>query len=706
MGKKKILLAAAILSLGAFVACGESKTKAELQGLNNFSYMVGYRVQLPAPSNLGEIGENLDYSVKVTKPSGSDVAVEKTENGYAFVTDVVGAYSIVYTVVNAENEMFTKTITVMAEADTEKPVLSEVSAVSGLTIGDTFIVPAVLGTDNSLAAPYNGTLSYTVTLVDPNGASSYVQPQDSVLLKQHGEYSLSYVATDKAGNASEAKTVTFSVEPKGNAVYKVEHYLENLDGTFTLAESATQTLEAMIGSVVEGEENQFEHYLFDEGNEQGVLSTTVQEDGSSVLKLYYVLTKYTVKFDTDGGGLIANQIVKHGATLAKPQDPIKDGETFDVWTQDGFTFDFSTPIEGDITLFAAYKETDRYGLLLGDGTGAGWGHDPAENYACESSIAFTQFEGENVMALTLKDTDRTKTSPAYLKIDRAGNYAAKMRLASTKQYIGFRVYSPVQGAQIDVLIHNGSKVVKKWYRVQKGWNEFSIDIQKFVAGSQVVIDEETPIYRLGLGVYGDKSLFGEGTETTNAEYTFYFDEVYATNYDVSNIVDFESVGDLNRYSDGTSVYAYYRYTLTGGATAESGVEYDNEHVLKVSTTTNAYGSIVLNGAPNSNYTQVWFPTDLSAYSKIRIRAKVDDASQYLRIYLRNYNTELGETVNKIANTVAYAEIIKGSTEWVEYELDLTAIDDSLLTTVSQMIFDTAGNTAGNSFYIDYIQFIY
>ena len=701
--KKILLTCAAVLATVGFASCDGKKNTAELEGLCDFSYMVGFRVQLPAPSISPEIGEDLDYTVVVTKPSGANQPLLKTENGYQFIADIAGEYTLVYTVVNAENEIFTKSIVMTATADTQAPVLGEISGnLTGLSIGDSFTVPTITATDDTTVAPYNGALEYRVTLKTPDGATCAVYPEDSFALTQYGNYSLAYTAMDKAGNVSGEKTVNFQVAANGDAAYTVEYYLENPDGTFTLDTNASGSLTGMVGSIVQAEKLKFDNHVYDAGNANGILSGTVNKDGSTVLKAYYTLKTYTVRFDADGGDALENQFVKHGCTLTAPTAPTKAGETFELWAKNDVPFDFSKPIEQDITLKAVYAEKNRYGVLLGNGDGTGWGHDPANGYACASSIAFTQFENSDVMALTLKDSDRTKKSATYLTIDRTGNVAESVRVASYKKYIGFKVYSPVQGAQIAVLIHNGSAVVSKYYFVHKGWNEIVVDVQKFIEGSKVVLDENTPVYRLGIGAFGNEKLFneattGSATTATNEEFTFYFDDVYATNYDMKNIVDFDSIGDVNRYIHGTSsIYAVLRtqFVNYGNMLLERVETMDGESALKLTKNTKGqvHGSVAFKA-------DGFFPKDLTGYTSIEVRVKSN--FEQAKIW-----ASLGGVLAD--KTTQIYDGIENAGEWVVYTFDLTSIED--ITNVGDLQFrieDGAVNDTSSeiSFLIDYIKFI-
>lgn len=65
---------------------------------------------------------------------------------------------------------------------------------------------------------------------------------------------------------------------------------------------------------------------------------------------------FTIKFDTNGGSNIANQVVNGKNKLSIPSDPIKSGYTFDGWYLDDNLFDFNSIIKSNITLTAHWKE--------------------------------------------------------------------------------------------------------------------------------------------------------------------------------------------------------------------------------------------------------------------------------------------------------------------------------------------------------------
>jgi len=65
--------------------------------------------------------------------------------------------------------------------------------------------------------------------------------------------------------------------------------------------------------------------------------------------------EYTVTFNYDNGS--ANKVTKmyEGEKVVRPATPIKTGYQFDTWKLNGRTYDFNTPLTGNITLKATWK---------------------------------------------------------------------------------------------------------------------------------------------------------------------------------------------------------------------------------------------------------------------------------------------------------------------------------------------------------------
>lgn len=83
-----------------------------------------------------------------------------------------------------------------------------------------------------------------------------------------------------------------------------------------------------------------------------------------------VVSDYTVTFNSNGGSAVDTQTVASGETANEPTAPTKDGKNFGGWyvseTFEGEAFDFSTPIDADITLNAKWNDpVAGFGALMG-----------------------------------------------------------------------------------------------------------------------------------------------------------------------------------------------------------------------------------------------------------------------------------------------------------------------------------------------------
>ena len=64
---------------------------------------------------------------------------------------------------------------------------------------------------------------------------------------------------------------------------------------------------------------------------------------------------YTVTFDTDGGSEVDPQKVDEGKTVERPEDPTKNGFSFENWYNGKAVYDFTKPVKENLTLTAQWK---------------------------------------------------------------------------------------------------------------------------------------------------------------------------------------------------------------------------------------------------------------------------------------------------------------------------------------------------------------
>ncbi len=73
----------------------------------------------------------------------------------------------------------------------------------------------------------------------------------------------------------------------------------------------------------------------------------------------YSVAKYFVEFYDSDGTYIDSSLVEHNNQVFKPSDPIKEGQNFKGWYLNDQLYDFSTPVTGDIVLYA-WWDTSRF----------------------------------------------------------------------------------------------------------------------------------------------------------------------------------------------------------------------------------------------------------------------------------------------------------------------------------------------------------
>ena len=99
-------------------------------------------------------------------------------------------------------------------------------------------------------------------------------------------------------------------------------------------------------------------------------SKVVEDNITLKAKWAEEIIRFTVKFDTQGGTSIKDQMVESGKSAAKPDNPTKEGKIFEEWLFENVTYDFKTPVTKDITLTARYRDPKQFTVKFetGDGT--------------------------------------------------------------------------------------------------------------------------------------------------------------------------------------------------------------------------------------------------------------------------------------------------------------------------------------------------
>ncbi len=169
--------------------------------------------------------------------------------------------------------------------------------------------------------------------------------------------------------------------------YKVEFYYQ-ADGeypeTATSSEDRTGKTDASVEVTADDKKPTKDGYVLDE-SKSDAWTGKVKADGSLVLKVYFK-QQFTVTFDANGHGTAPDaQTVDAGKTANKPTDPSESGFVFGGWFTDAectTEYDFSTPVNEDMTLYAKWTEAGTATITydLNGGTYNGSTANIEENY--------------------------------------------------------------------------------------------------------------------------------------------------------------------------------------------------------------------------------------------------------------------------------------------------------------------------------------
>lgn len=184
-----------------------------------------------------------------------------------------------------------------------------------------------------------------------------------------------------------------------NTAYKVEHYLQNADGSYPDAASHTENLTGATGAAVEAVVQTIPGYHEDTENKSAVKSGTIAADGTTVLRVYYARDTYTLTFKNAGEDDFVStrrwgeRVSEPALTVTKPgyalswspalpeTMPQSDSTYTAVWTakgdiaykvehyqqnadDDGYTLRDTDPLTGatDAEVTAAARHYDHFAL--------------------------------------------------------------------------------------------------------------------------------------------------------------------------------------------------------------------------------------------------------------------------------------------------------------------------------------------------------
>lgn len=218
-------------------------------------------------------------------------------------------------------------------------------------------------------------------------------------------------------------------------------------------------------------------------------SRPVSDGGGASPTVYY-----SVNFNSNGGSEVETQKIVAYTYAKEPQDPTKDGYTFDGWYSDEaltMPYRFDSIVKGNITLYAAWKENEKdikddniteenntFILTVGKNTATVWGEEKTSDVApvirndramlparfvAENLGASVEWNANGTVTVTKDDTiiiitigsdkatvngeEKTLDSPAFIENDRT--------------YTPIRFISENLGAKVDWNEENQEIIITK-----------------------------------------------------------------------------------------------------------------------------------------------------------------------------------------------------------------------------------------------------
>ena len=216
--------------------------------------------------------------------------------------------------------------------------------------------------------------------------------------------------------------------------YKVEHYLQDLDGnSYTLKD--TETLAGTTDTTATATPKQYPGFTYDSTVEGTKTEGVITGDGQLVLKLYYTRNNYKVTYEYEGtppsgaSALPTEETYKYGANVTVAEEATAPGYTFSGWDKE----DFTMPAEDVVIKGSFTANTD------------------------------TQYKVEHYLqdldgnSYTLKDTETL-----------AGT-TDTTATATPKQYPGFTYDSTVEGTKTEGVITGDGQLVLKLYYTRNNY---------------------------------------------------------------------------------------------------------------------------------------------------------------------------------------------------------------------------------------------
>ena len=688
-----------------------------------------------------KVGETIRYKItakNTTEVDGTTVIKDSIPDGTSFVDGTItekgnfdkenGTITWNNVVVPAKGEVSVSFDVVVNEKTTAGEVVKSVSNTA--TIGNTPTeevetkVANITGTKSvdKTEAKVGETLTYTITLTNSGNGDGKVTVTDRVpegtTIKDseiNGYDSKTNIMTWKDVEVKAGKSVelTFEVivndntsiiknkayvdenkipeEPETSVKhhYTVEHYTENLDGTYSKVEKDTVVSEDVeIGTKVSYKINNYDGFTFDESKTENK-DATVPDNNNLIVKLYYARRNdlsYTVYYKEQG--------TEKELANAK----VVDGQTFgDVVTENAIDIDGYNkvnPTSANITITTGKNEYTFY-------------------YTKRNDLSYTVYYKE-------QGTEKELAGAKVVDDQTFGDVV-------TENAIDIDGYNKVNPTSADITITTGTNEYTFYYTKR---NDLSYTVNYLEKGTNNVLHEAKTVGNQTFGTVVTASVTNDAIEkpeaidgyncvevdketltigTSTNEINFYYtkrtDLSYTVNYyyngELKHSVTFDNMEYLDEISGVEEMPEYNGVTYT---------KYD----LKTSS---ANGLLPLIIGTGSNYINVYYGTPNVTISKkvnktttnvgntLHYTITVKETRGFVDASGVNVTDPISEGLENVRNITHNGNLNEGNVEWnnlaitknssITLEFDATVSANTIGKTISNTA-NLGGSTNGDS----------
>ena len=170
-----------------------------------------------------------------------------------------------------------------------------------------------------------------------------------------GYYPDFYQKTLQISGNKDENVVTFYYSKNPDVSYTIKHYLEELNGSYTLKETDAD-LKAAAGALLRPEPKSYDHYTFNP--DASTPERVIASNGSTVFHFYYDRVRLNVNFTSEGNGALTGETQFKNIRYGAPYNSVVTTPTAVPDTGYKFSWSEEPPTDNrDITQNATYTAT-------------------------------------------------------------------------------------------------------------------------------------------------------------------------------------------------------------------------------------------------------------------------------------------------------------------------------------------------------------